>query len=102
MNEFSPHLYLEENADPDYTLGIMIPVSNDWGEFDAEPIVSVENGITYVTIRLIENGNGVQDFQISLTKPENAVNIEVTVKGVDEEGNDLGEPQPRKNERKWD
>ena len=101
MEQFNFELILELIADQNYLLITNIIDAQDWGTYDNAPIVSVIDGISYVKIRLVENGEGVSNIVIPLTKPEEAQFIEVTVLGVDEDGNELGEPQPKKEKQDW-
>ncbi|MBC8147699.1 MAG: hypothetical protein H8E98_06910 [Bacteroidetes bacterium] len=101
MSEFNFELNLAEITEPEYLLTVHSLEPEGWSTFDDEPKISEKDGITYVTIRLIEDGEIVPDIEIPLTKPENADHIEVTVKAVDEDGNDLGEPKPKKIDKIW-
>ena len=88
MYEFNFSIDLKEISDPNYNLIVSFVDAEDWGEFNY-PQITVDSGITYVAICLIENGNSVPDMEIPLTKPEDADHIEVTVKAVDEDGNSI-------------
>jgi len=101
MSEFKFKLSLEIIEEPNYLLITHNIEPNSWGAYDNAPIVSVIDGITYVKIRLVENGESPESIECPLTKPEDAEYIEVTVVGVDEDGNELGEPQPGKGDKRW-
>ncbi|MCF8298185.1 MAG: hypothetical protein K9J13_11615 [Saprospiraceae bacterium] len=102
MSQFNFELNIVELEEADYLLTTQLLEPEAWSPFDDEPIVTVKDEITYITIRLIEDGEIVPEIEIPLMKPENAQYIIVTVFGVNAEGHELDEPQPGKNKINWD